>query len=262
VKEESSLLSYQHGYHAGNLADVHKHAALCWVLEYMTRKDKPVSYIETHGGRGLYDLEADEALKTGEASAGIEAVGDWFGADHPYGATLAACRAENGDTNYPGSPWIASHLLREDDVLHVAELHPTEHAILEMIVPGVHVHRQDGFEMAYSQCPPTPRRGLMLVDPSYEVKDAYMAMPRHFAKIARVWPVGVLMLWYPILTDMRHRGMVRALQAALPDGLTHEVRFPPARGGHGLTGSGLFVVNPPWGLEGELSRLDGLFAQL
>jgi len=256
------LLSYQHGYHAGNLADVHKHATLSWVLDYMTRKDKPMSYIETHGGRGLYDLEADEALKTGEAAQGIEAVVDWFDADHPYASVLADCYEENGETNYPGSPWIASHLLRADDVLHVAELHPLERSILEIIVPGVHVHGQDGFDMAYSQCPPTPRRGMMLVDPSYEVKADYMDIPRHLTKIAKVWPVGVLMLWYPILVDQRHRGMTRALRANLPDALFHEVAFPPAREGHGMVGSGIMIVNAPWGLDGELAELSAKFATL
>ena len=256
------MLSYQHLYHAGNLADVHKHATLSWVLAYMTRKDKPLSYIETHGGRGLYDLDAAEAVKTGEAEAGIGIAADWFDEDHPYAQVLNACRDENGASAYPGSPWIASELLREDDVLHVAELHPAERAALEMAVSGVHVHGQDGFEMAYSLCPPTPRRGLMLIDPSFEVKDEYMAMPRHIAKLAKIWPVGVIILWYPILTDMRHRGMVRALQTALPDALSHEVRFPPARDGHRMIGSGLFVVNAPWGLDGALSGLGEMFAQL
>ena len=125
------MLSYQHLFHAGNLADVQKHAALAWVLEYMTRKDKPLTYVETHGGRGLYDLTADEAVKTGEAAAGIEAVASWFEYT-PYGDVLAACRAENGETAYPGSPWIASRLLRGDDILHIAELHPQEHAALKL----------------------------------------------------------------------------------------------------------------------------------
>ncbi len=256
------MLSYQHGFHAGNLADVHKHSALSWVLEYMTRKDKPLSYLESHGGRGLYDLESDEAAKTGEAAHGIGAVEGWFAPEHPYAQTLGACRQENGESNYPGSPWIASHLLREQDVLHVAELHPLEHTILQDIVPGAHIHRQDGFEMAYSICPPMPRRGLMLIDPSYEVKDEYLAMPRHVAKLAKIWPVGVLILWYPILTDMRHRGMLRALKAALPQAINHEVRFPAARDGHRMVGSGLFVVNPPWGLEQELETTGAHFAQL
>lgn len=261
-REGHALLSYQHHYHAGNLADVHKHAVLCWVLSYMVRKDKPMSYIETHGGRGLYDLEADEALKTGEAAAGIQAVSDWFGAEHPYATTLAACRDENGDTNYPGSPWIASHLLRPDDVLHLAELHPFERSILEDVVPGAHIHGQDGFDMAYSLCPPMPRRGMMIVDPSYEVKEDYRDIPRHFAKIAKIWPVGVLMLWYPVLVDQRHRGMTRALARDLPEALFHEVSFPPAREGHGMIGSGLMIVNPPWGIETELLALSARFASL
>lgn len=256
------MLSYQHAYHAGNLADVHKHATLAWMLEYMTRKDKPISYIETHGGRGLYDLTCDAAVKTGEAEAGIGVAGDWFDMDHPYARVLNACRAEYGDAAYPGSPWIASHLLRGDDILHVAELHPAEHAALVDAVPGAHIHAADGFDMAYSLCPPTPRRGLLLIDPSYEVKAEYMDIPRHVTKIARIWPVGVLMLWYPILTDMRHRGMLRALQAALPDALSHEVRFAPARDGHGLVGSGLFIVNPPWGLDAALNALGDMFEEL
>ncbi len=256
------MLSYQHQYHAGNLADVHKHAALSWVLEYMTRKDKPITYLETHGGRGLYDLGADEALKTGEAAAGIGAVEGWFGDGHPYGRVVAACRAEHGANAYPGSPWIASHLLREDDVLHVAELHPQESRALYEAVGGVHVHPRDGFDMAYSMCPPRPRRGLMLIDPSYEVKAEYQDIPRHILKIAKAWPVGVLMLWYPILVDQRHRGLVNAIRGGLPDAIIHEVGFAPARDGHRMVGSGLVVVNAPWGLDDELSRLSGLFGAL
>lgn len=256
------MLSYQHGFHAGNLADVHKHAALAWVLAYMTRKDKPLSYIETHSGRGLYDLAAQAALKTGEAAAGIGAVAGWFGADDPYARVLAECRAEHGAAGYPGSPWIASHVLRGDDVLHLAELHPQEHAALLEAVPGAHIHKQDGFELAHSLAPPTPRRGMLLVDPSYEVKAEYEAIPAHLAKIARAWPVGVLMLWYPVLTDNRHRPMLTALRGALRGALCHEVRFPPARKGHGMVGSGLLVVNPPWGLEEYLASLAAKFATL
>lgn len=255
------MLSYQHLYHAGNLADVHKHAALAWVLSYMTRKEKPLSYVETHGGRGLYDLAAAEAVKTGEAAAGIEAVGDWFDGT-PYAQALAACRQEHGADAYPGSPWIASHILRAEDVLHVAELHPQEHAALAAAVPGAHVHRQDGFDMAYSICPPQPRRGFLMIDPSYEVKTEYDAVPKHMAKISKSWPVGVLMLWYPILTDGRHRPMVTSLKKTFPEGLCHEVSFPPAREGHRMVGSGLFVVNPPWGLDGMFAGLTKRYAAL
>ena len=248
------MLSYQHLFHAGNLADVHKHAALSWILEYMTRKDKPLTYLETHGGRGLYDLAADEALKTGEAAAGIAVAAPWFEGT-PYGQVVAACRVEHGQNAYPGSPWIASRLLRGEDVLHIAELHPQEHAALKQAVPAAHIHHGDGFKLAYSVCPPTPRRGILVIDPSYEIKDEYTSIPQHLAKIAKSWPVGVLFLWYPILTDSRHKGMLRALSHSFPDALRHEVTFPPARDGHRMVGSGLFVVNPPWGLSDMLDDL-------
>lgn len=116
--------------------------------------------------------------------------------------------------------------------------------------------------MANALCPPTPRRGLLLIDPSYEVKADYELVPRHIAKLARKWNVGVIALWYPVLTDNRHAPMVRQLQAEHPQALLSEVRFPPARPGHGMVGSGMFVVHPPYGLEDEARRLRRLYAGL
>ena len=108
-----------------------------------------------------------------------------------------------------------------------------------------------------------PRRGLALVDPSYEVKADYAALPRLIGKLARKWNVGILALWYPILTSGLHRTMIAALEALdLPKVLRHELRFPPAREGHGMVGSGMFIVNPPWGTEAEAERLTALFARL
>jgi len=118
------MLSYQHAYHAANLADVHKHALLAWVLDYLTRKDKPLSYIETHAGRGLYDLEGEAARKTGEAAQGFDRVAGWFGPDHPYAVQVARTRALHGVRAYPGSPLIAAQALRPGDRMHLAELHP------------------------------------------------------------------------------------------------------------------------------------------
>ncbi len=260
------MLSYQHIYHAGNLADVHKHALLAWTLDYLTRKPKPISYLETHAGRGLYHLTAPEALKTGEAAQGItraEAAG-WFAADHPYARALADVRARFGGDAYPGSPLIAALGLRPEDSLTLAELHPREHDALAeaMLFSQALVKRQDGLEMALSATPPTPRRGLMLIDPSYEVKDDYAALPRLLAQIHRKWNVGIVMLWYPILQSRLHLPMLDDLSASFPDALRHEVGFPPARAGHGMTGSGLFVVNPPWGLAEEAARLPPRFAAL
>lgn len=264
------MLSYQHAYHAGNLADVHKHALLAVMLARMAAKDKPLTYVETHAGRGLYDLGSPEALKTGEAAAGIARAGreGWFAADHPYARALAAVRATHGSRAYPGSPLIAAHLLRPGDRVVLAELHPKERAALEAAMAAdaparVNIRAEDGLAMARAVTPPTPRRGLLLIDPSYEVKDDYSAMPRLVADIHRKWNVGVIALWYPVLAAGAHLPMRRALDAlALPKTLLSEIAFPPARPGHGMTGSGLFVVNAPFGLADEAARLAALFARL
>ncbi len=258
------MLSYQHLYHAGNLADVQKHAALAWVLEYLTRKDKPLTYIETHAGRGVYDLGAEEAVRTGEAAAGIALAETLFPPDHPYRQRLDEARAGYGPMAYPGSPLIAALGLRESDSIHLAELHPKEFAHLQAVAKdwGANVHQRDGFDLALAMTPPTPRRGLMLIDPSYEVKTDYEAIPRLMAQIHRKWNVGILILWYPVLKAGPHGPMLAALAAAFPEALRHEVRFPPVRDGHRMEGSGLFIVNPPYGLEVELKSVANRLAQL
>ncbi|WP_099826445.1 23S rRNA (adenine(2030)-N(6))-methyltransferase RlmJ [Oceaniglobus indicus] len=258
------MLSYQHGYHAGNAADVHKHALLAAVLSYMTRKDKPLGYTETHAGRGLYDLGAPEAVKTGEAAAGIGRAEHLLPADHPYRASLARIRAKHGQTAYPGSPLIAADLLRPTDTLTLAELHPGEHAALcdAMAGQGAVISKIDGLAMALSKAPPRPRRGLLLCDPSYEVKADYDAIARWLPQVHAKWNVGVLMLWYPILTDGRHRPMVAQIRALIPAASVHEVAFAPARPGHGMRGSGMITVNAPYGMEKETALLDDLFMKL
>ncbi len=256
------MLSYQHIYHAGNLADVHKHAALAWSLQYMTQKPKPFSYLETHAGRGLYHLDAAEARKTCEAAQGIAKVEGWFAPDHPYRKAIAAIRDQHGPDAYPGSPVIADAILRPGDRMSLAELHPQEVKALRAAIPFARVEQRDGCEMLRALCPPDPRRGLCLIDPSYEVKDDYRTLPPVIARTHRVWAVGCIILWYPILEGAAHVPMLATLEEALPDGLRHEVRFPPARPGHRMTGSGLFVVNPPYGLDAELARLSGHFATL
>ncbi len=259
------MLSYQHIYHAGNLADVQKHAMLCSMLEYLGQKPKPMSYIETHSGRGLYDLSSDEAIKTGEAAAGISMVEQAFVPEHPYRRALQAVRDGFGETAYGGSPLLAAQLLRGEDKLHLAELHPKEGDALEdaMSMFSCKIHRQDGFDMAHAVCPPTPRRGLLLIDPSYEIKSDYDVIPGQIAKLHRKWNVGVIALWYPILRDGAHLPMLTALEFQnYPKALRHEVRFPPAREGHRMIGSGMFIVNAPWGIEQEAKSLTKMFNKL
>jgi 23S rRNA (adenine2030-N6)-methyltransferase len=257
------MLSYQHIYHAGNAADVHKHAILAWMLGYLTGKEKPLTYIETHAGRGLYRLDAAESRKTGEAALGIGRLEAAFPADHPYRRRLAEVRGWHGAAAYPGSPLLAALSLRADDRMHLAELHPQEHAALNAVMApfGARVVKEDGFAMALALAPPVPRRGMVLIDPSYEVKADYEAIPRFVAALRRKWNVGIAALWYPILTDVRHGEMLAALAAAAPAALRHEVAFP-AREGHRMVGSGMFVVNPPFGLDAEAARLSAIFAPL
>lgn len=261
------MLSYQHIYHAGNLADVQKHALLCAMLDYLTRKDKPLSYLETHAGRGLYQLDAPEAVKTGEAAAGINLVlaQGLLGADHPYLSALARVRATHGDRAYPGSPLLAAECLRPQDKIHLAELHPQEFAALDyaMSATQAKVLQQDGFQMAQALIPPSPRRGVLLIDPSYEIKADYEAIPKMIAQLHRKWNVGVIALWYPILTSGAQKPMLAALESLqLPKVLRHEVRFPPARDGHRMIGSGMFIVNAPFGLQDEGNHLSKVFRKL
>lgn len=254
------MLSYQHGYHAGNAADVHKHALLARALAHLSAKDKPLTYIETHAGRGLYDLAGEQAIKTGEARAGILRLDRRFPADHPYAQVLAQLRAAHGASAYPGSPLIAHQMLRPMDRLWLAERHPAEHAALAALMPPrVQVRFEDGFTMAQSLTPPDPRRGLMLIDPSFETAQDYERMPGFIGQIARKWNVGVIALWYPILAQPRHGALTQALMRAHPSALRSEVRFPPARPGHGMVGSGMIWLNPPHVLQAEAAFLETLF---
>jgi 23S rRNA (adenine2030-N6)-methyltransferase len=230
----------------------------------MTAKAKPLTYIETHAGRGAYDLSAAPSVKTGEAAQGILKLADAFPDDHPYAQVRARIAAVYGPDIYPGSPLIAAHFLRDSDRAHLAEMHPREFEALEDLNLPDHIklHHGDGLAMALARTPPTPRRGLMLIDPSYEIKDDYATLPRQIAQLHAKWNVGVVMLWYPILSDARHTPMLRDLRAALPALTTHEVRFAPARPGHGMVGSGMAILNPPFGLSDEMTRLTKLFAPL
>ena len=235
------MLSYQHAYHAGNRADLHKHAALARLIAALTVKPRPITYMETHAGRGLYDLSGPEARKTGEAAEGILKAELPPG---PYAEALARVRVRHGATAYPGSPLIALELLRPVDRLHLMELHPAEHAALKRALraPNVAIHRRDGFEGVLALSPPRPRKGLVLVDPSYEVKADYDAVPAFVAKLAARWPEATVLVWYPILAEGRHERMAAAL--ARPGVQRHEVRFGTGRG---MLGSGLIGVNLPHG---------------
>lgn len=240
------MLSYQHAYHAGGPADLHKHIALAELLARLTVKRRPISYLETHAGRGLYDLAGPESGKTGEADQGVARLDP--DPATPFGRALAAIRATSGPQAYPGSPAIARALLRPEDQLTLMELHPAEHAALRKALagPGVTIHRRDGFEGALALAPLKPRRGLVLVDPSYEVKSEYAAAGSFVRRLLAKWPEAAVLVWYPLLPAGRHEELLAAL-GPLPTRVD-EVLFDPAPS-RGMTGSGLALVNAPHGAE-------------
>ncbi|WPZ35893.1 23S rRNA (adenine(2030)-N(6))-methyltransferase RlmJ [Thalassobaculum sp. OXR-137] len=255
------MLSYQHGYHAGCLADVHKHAALAALCLRLREKPKPLSYLESHAGRAVYDLASPEAEKTGEAKAGIlRLIAE--GAvppDHPLATAIRLTEQAYGTGFYPGSPMIAAQLLGPEDVLHLMELHPQEHAALKRAMRGrnVHIHRRDGYEGLLALSPPTPRRGLVLIDPSYEVKTEYLQVADVTVALHRKWPQATVMIWYPILAAGLHEPMAaRLLAADLPAVLRREVRFHTAADTPGMRGSGLILVNAPWGVDAALDTAE------
>ncbi len=247
------MLSYQHTYHAGNPADLHKHLVLAELLALLVRKARGISYMETHAGRGLYDLGAAESLKTGEAAEGIGAV---TLPDCPLRRALDITRAQHGSAAYPGSPLIAQTLLRSQDRLHLMELHPAEHRALRRALRSdtTAVHHRDGYEGVLSLSPPKPRKGLVLVDPSYEVKSEYAQVAGFIHKLMAKWPEATVMVWYPLLPAGRHDELLSGLKLKY---LRHEVGFA-LKDGQGMTGSGLVLVNAPYGSDDILARVPAM----
>lgn len=255
------MLSYQHIYHAGNLADVHKHASLCTLLQHLTRKEKPLSYLETHAGRGIYDLSSEEALKTKEAEQGfLKMVKNQKISGHIYFELERRIGKEIGNNIYAGSAFIAEALLRPTDSIHLMELHPREYQALYQFMryPNTHLHHRDGYEGGLALCPPQPRRGILVIDPSFEVKTEYDKAANFILKLHKKWPEGVLFLWYPVLKEAYHQSMVeKLLKAGLPKLYQSEIRFPKAK--TRLLGSGIIIINPPYQSEIELNDIKKWF---
>lgn len=248
------MLSYRHAFHAGNYADVLKHATLVQILRYMTQKDKPLCYLDTHAGAGFYSLSSPEAAKTGEFQNGIGLVWQAKGlpaalADYQT-CVKAACGAHL--TAYPGSPWFAQHLLRAEDRLVLCELHPTDRKQLERTFSGganVHCYAEDGWQKSVALIPPPERRGVVLIDPSYEIKDDYVKVAEHLTLLHRKFATGVYAIWYPIADPARTEALLRRVRnSGVRRILQLEVGLTSDHGQPGMTGTGMLVVNPPWNL--------------
>lgn len=255
------MLAYRHAFHAGNHADVLKHIVLVQVLRYMNGKDKPYRFVDTHAGAGGYSLEGRYAQKKGEFEQGI---GRLWGRDdlpEPVADYVQQVRAFNPGgalEQYPGSPAIAHMLLRPTDQMRLFELHPTEHRILESYLGhqrGVEVRHADGFDSLKGQLPPSTRRGVVLIDPSYEGHGDYGRVVATLRDAVQRFAEGVYLVWYPQVQKVEAAELPRRLEALAPKGWLHArltVARPDAMG-FGLAGSGMFVLNPPYTLHDTLA---------
>lgn len=254
------MLSYQHIYHAGNFADVQKHAILALLLKLLALKPQPFGVLDTHAGRGLYDLSSEEAQKVGEFRHGILPFWAARGDKSPLSDYLALIAGFNtGDelTIYPGSAAIAQKLMRAGDRLTLIERHPGEFAELQKALPdkrNATLEQADGFAALVKKMPLPERRGLVLVDPSYEIKTEYTDLPKHLQQALKKWPQGQFMIWYPMLPAGLHLQMLTNLRKTdIKDMLVSEIRLPA--GAPGMYGTGVIVINPPFGFEHTLDEL-------
>ncbi|MBY4897564.1 23S rRNA (adenine(2030)-N(6))-methyltransferase RlmJ [Cupriavidus sp. AU9028] len=275
------MLSYRHAFHAGNHADVLKHAIVTHLLDYLTRKDKAFWYIDTHAGAGLYALDEGYATKKSEFETGIGPLWRAWRAStggrpmppllEEYLEQVQQLNPDGNLRHYPGSPWLAWQLLRDQDRLRLFELHSTEIQVLGNNFRGagrrVMLYDGDGFGGIKAILPPPPRRALVLIDPSYEDKRDYQRTVQCVRDGLERFATGTYAVWYPQVQRRESAQLpaqLKALGAASWLHATLTVKHPVA-GGLGLHGSGMFIVNPPYTLrpllEAALPELVALLGQ-
>jgi 23S rRNA (adenine2030-N6)-methyltransferase len=256
------MLSYQHAYHAGNYADVLKHIVLVKALAYLKTKDKPLCYIDTHAGSGDYKLNSGEAQKNQEFLGGIGNL--WEREDLPgcvadYVNLIKDFNHSEQLIRYPGSPLIASQLLGDKDRLFLYELHTAESRLLDDVVKKdkrIKVFRADGLKDSLGLLPPKENRGLILIDPSYEIKTEYQTVVDALKAMHKRFATSCYLLWYPVVARKRNQYMERALQASgIKNIQLFELGVQPDSDGFGMTGCGMIVINPPWTLLADMQQV-------
>ncbi|EKD70411.1 MAG: Protein containing DUF519 [uncultured bacterium] len=258
-------MNYKHIYHAGNFADVFKHVVMINIIELLSRKEMPFCYIDTHAGKGYYDLFSDHAKKTNEYQNGIEKIIQTSNPPNTVKHYLACVHAINNKLSeakyaslryYPGSPMIARYFFRAQDKMIACELHPEEYQSLKTTFAGdkqVAVHHMDGFLGLKAFLPPKERRGFILIDPPYE-------NPEEFTRIAHSLPIalkrfesGTYAIWYPIKEKSQIERFYRVLRENINQPiLAIELTIFPDLPNH-LNGSGMIVINPPWQLDQSIN---------
>ena len=267
IRRDADVLAYRHAFHAGNHADVFKHHVLTQVLRYMAGKDKPYTLIDTHAGAGGYSLQSRYAQKKAEYEQGIARL--WARDDLPHTVAdyVSLVRRFNDGgklRQYPGSPAFAHMLLRPQDRLRLYELHPTDHRILQAYLgkyPNTQVTEGDGFAALKAELPPPSRRGVVLIDPSYEINSDYGRVVAALREALARFADAIAIVWYPQLLTLESSQLPHRLQASAhalaPKGWLHArlTTQRPDERGFGLVGSGLFIANPPFVLYETLQTV-------
>ncbi len=257
------MFAYRHAFHAGNHADVLKHIALISALELMQKKEGPVWVVDTHAGAGLYTLNTPLVRDKAEWPSGIGKL--WPLKEMPIGVAryLDLVRGFNKGgklSHYPGSPLIIQTLLRADDKLRAFEMHPSDIGPLQLALKGaprqVKAERKDGFAQLKALLPPPSRRGLILIDPPYELREDYRHVVAAMRESLGRFATGVYMIWYPRIARFQVDRLVRQIEGLKPSALLHAALTVrgPLKDGLGLQGSGVLVINPPYGLKESLQE--------
>lgn len=249
-------MNYRHSFHAGNSADVVKHALLIALIRALQRKDSPLTLIDTHAGCGLYDLYGDDAQRTGEATLGVmRAFADQNPLLDEYRAAVRAVNEGEDVRLYPGSPQFLAPLLREQDALILNEKHPEDVKTLRAAMRGTPaaVHQRDAYELWLALVPPKSPRGVVVVDPPYELTDERAKITATLAAAHRKWAHGVTVIWYPLKDRATHQRWKEKLgKLGIPKMLTIEHWLYDEDQPDIYNGAGLFIVNPPYAFVQEL----------
>jgi 23S rRNA (adenine2030-N6)-methyltransferase len=256
------MLSYRHSFHAGNFADVLKHIILIKILEYLGKKDKPFCCIDTHAGPGEYALDEGYALKNREFENGIGKL--WQCDDFPdsvanYVNFIKKFNNTDELIRYPGSPLIIKQCLRNKDRLFLYELHSTEIELLNAAVTRdrrIKVFHADGLKNVLGLLPPNEHRGMILIDPSYEIKSDYNLVIETLIQMHKRFATGTYALWYPVVERSRNKHLEKAIKnSGIKNVQLFELGIKTDTHEHGMTASGMIVVNPPWTLAADMQQI-------
>ncbi len=258
------MLSYRHAFHAGNHADVLKHFIVVQLIDYLSQKETPFWFIDTHAGAGIYALDTGYATKLAEYKDGIGRL--WQRDDLPaplveYVDLVRRLNPDGALRAYPGSPWLANTLLREQDKIKLFELHTSDSQLLAQNFRGagrrIQIQADDGFAGLKALLPPQPRRALVLIDPSFEIKEDYRIVVQALQDALRRFATGTYALWYPQLARHESRQLPDKLKALPVRNWLHVSLSVTGPGGKGvgMEGSGMFIINPPWTLAATLEQV-------